>query len=122
MLWIVATGGAIGASIRYIVMGKITGLLGSSFPYATLIINVSGSLLMGLLIGILARTSVATMELRAFLAIGVLGGYTTFSSFSLDFLTLFERGDLLPAFLYIASSVVLSLAAIFAGIYLVRAF
>lgn len=118
----VALGGAIGATFRYLCMGKITQLLGSTFPYATLCINVSGSLLMGLLIGILARTSFATMELRAFLAVGVLGGYTTFSSFSLDVLTLFERGQLLLAATYILASVIISLTAIFAGLYLTRIF
>lgn len=122
MLWIIAIGGGIGAVIRYVCMGKINSLLGNGFPYGTLIVNVTGSLLMGLLVGILARTSFATMELRAFLAVGVLGGFTTFSSFSLDFLILFERGQLLPAFLYIATSILLSLVAIFTGIYIMRIF
>lgn len=120
MLWMVALGGAIGAVSRYVLMGRISHWLGLAFPYGTLIINISGSFLMGVLIASLARTSFATMELRAFLAVGVLGGYTTFSSFSLDVVTLFERGQLWPAFLYIISSVGFSLIAVFAGIYLIR--
>ncbi len=122
MLWMVAVGGAVGATLRYVIMGKLAHLLGSNFPSPTLIVNVSGSLLMGLLVALLARTSFATMELRAFLAVGVLGGYTTFSSFSLDFLTLVERGDILPACLYALSSLILSLIAVFAGIYIGRVF
>ena len=118
----VALGGALGSVARYLLMGKIAKFLGSDFPYSTLIVNVSGSFLMGILIGLLAKTSFATHELRAFLAVGILGGYTTFSTFSLDILTLTERGDMKNAILYALLSVLLSVLSIFAGVIGVRAF
>ena len=118
----VALGGALGSVARYLLMGKIAKFLGSDFPYSTLIVNVSGSFLMGILIGLLAKTSFATHELRAFLAVGILGGYTTFSTFSLDILTLTERGDMKNAILYALLSVLLSVLSIFAGVIGVRSF
>lgn len=112
----VAAGGALGALLRYVLAGRIEHHFGNSFPYAILSINVLGSLLMGVLIAALAHYTPGSQTLRAFLAVGVLGGFTTFSSFSLDFVTLVERGDISAALLYVLLSVGLSLAAIFAGI------
>jgi CrcB protein len=113
-------GGAIGAGVRYLI-GRAFMLAGFiDFPWATLSINVSGSFLMGVLIELVALRYNASTELRTFLATGVLGGYTTFSSFSLEFATLYERGDLTAAFGYVAASVLLSLFAIFAGLWISR--
>ena len=119
---LVALGGAIGASARYGTSLAVGHLWRTSFPFATLLVNVTGSLAMGLLIGWLTRTLPAWQnEARLFVAVGVLGGFTTFSAFSLDVVTLFERGEVLSAFLYILGSVVLSVAALFVGLLLMRA-
>lgn len=120
MLALVALGGALGSVFRYLLMGKIATALGSTFPYGTMIVNISGSFLMGVLIGVLAKTSFATHEIRAFLAVGVLGGFTTFSTFSLDILFLWERGEMRHAVLYAALSVVLSIVGIIAGLFGIR--
>ena len=117
---LVFIGGGLGAVIRHLTGMGFLKALGPGFPYATLFINVSGSALMGLLIGILAQTGLSDSNWRIFLATGVLGGYTTFSTFSLDALTLYERGDLMGALLYVAASMVLSLIAIVLAIYLAR--
>ena len=84
----VAAGGAIGALARHFLAGRITQLFGTHFPYAILSINVLGSLLMGILVEWLAHSFPHSAALRAFLAVGVLGGFTTFSSFSLDVMVL----------------------------------
>lgn len=119
---LVALGGAIGASARYGASVAVGHLWRTSFPFATLLVNVAGSLAMGLFVGWLARTLPAWQnEARLFVAVGILGGFTTFSAFSLDIVTLFERGEVLAAFLYILGSVVLSVAALFVGLLLMRA-
>lgn len=119
---LVALGGAIGASARYGASIAVGHLWRTSFPFATLLVNVVGSLAMGLLVGWLARALPAWQnEARLFVAVGILGGFTTFSAFSLDVVTLFERGETLPAFLYVLASVVLSVAALFVGLLLMRA-
>ena len=120
MISAVAAGGAIGATGRYIVTVLATRLFGHAFPWGTVIVNVLGSFAMGALITYMALKWSATQEARAFLAVGVLGGFTTFSSFSLDFATLYERKHALVAILYAAGSVGLSLIAIFAGMALMR--
>ncbi|PTE13639.1 fluoride efflux transporter CrcB [Pseudogemmobacter blasticus] len=114
----VAAGGAIGASARYVVNVTSGRLLGTGFPYATLIINVAGSFLMGLLVVLLAEKS--GNRLAPFLMTGVLGGFTTFSAFSLDTITLYERGQTGLALVYVAGSVLLSLAAIALALHLFR--
>lgn len=120
-LVMVALGGAAGASARYLVGHASLRTLGSNFPYSTLIVNVTGSFLMGLLIGFLAmRTS--SEGLRLLLATGFLGGFTTFSAFSLDFTTLWERGEIALALFYVAASVILSLLAIGGGLWISRSF
>lgn len=119
---LVALGGAIGASARYGASVAVGHLWRTSFPFGTLLVNVAGSLAMGLFVGWLARTLPAWQNgARLFVAVGILGGFTTFSAFSLDVVTLFERGEILPAFLYILGSVVLCVAALFVGLLLMRA-
>ena len=118
---IVALGGALGAAARYGV--NITGarLWGSDYPVATLVVNILGCFAMGLVTALGAVKLNLSAEWRLFLTTGVLGGFTTFSAFALDFAMLFERRDYLAAGGYAAASVGLSLAALFAGLALARA-
>lgn len=116
LVLLAAGGGAIGAAARYLLNVGLGRWLGPSFPWATFAANVSGCLLMGLLAGVLVGREAETTALRTFLATGILGGFTTFSAFSLDFANLLHRGDGTAAFAYAAASVVLSLAAVFAGL------
>jgi CrcB protein len=95
-------------------------LLGIGFPFGTLTVNIVGSLLMGLLAGYFAFRGEASQHLRLFLTTGILGGYTTFSAFSLDAVLLWERHQPGLAALYVLASVVLSIAALMAGLMLVR--
>ena len=117
----VALGGAIGSAARYGVNVWSGRLLGAAFPWATLAVNIIGCFAMGLLIELMALKFNVSTETRAFLTTGILGGFTTFSAFSLDFALLVERKTYLLAGAYAAGSVLLSLAAVFAGLYLVRA-
>lgn len=119
-LILVMIGGGIGAGLRHLVNGAALRLAGPGLPWGTMAINISGSFAMGLLVAVLARRSGDTNAVRLFIATGVLGGFTTFSAFSLDFATLWERGASSQAFGYVAVSVLGSLAAIFAGLWLVR--
>jgi fluoride exporter len=119
-LLLVAIGGAVGASLRHVVNLGSLRLVGPNFPWGTMAINVVGSLAMGLFVGWLARRSGASNELRLFIATGILGGFTTFSAFSLDFAVLWERGVALQAFGYALASVVGSILALFVGLWLVR--
>ncbi|WP_375450434.1 fluoride efflux transporter CrcB [uncultured Devosia sp.] len=118
---LVGVGGGIGAMARYgfsLLVGK---LWLASFPLATLLINVIGSLAMGLLVGWLAKAMPNwAAEGRLFLAVGVLGGFTTFSSFSLDTITLIERGEAWQAGLYVVLSVVISVPALYLGLLVTR--
>lgn len=119
---LVGLGGAIGSIARYgsgVLVGR---LWSSSFPLATMLINIAGSLLMGLFIGFLARTTPAWQnDARLFVAVGVLGGFTTLSSFSLDTVFLLERGEVAQAALYVGASVAISIAALFVGLLIMRA-
>lgn len=117
---LVFLGGGIGAALRHGVNLLAARLLGTAFPYATIIENVSGSLIMGILAGYFAFKGDAAQPMRLFLATGVLGGFTTFSAFSLDTALLWERGEVGLAALYVVGSVALSIAGLFAGIALVR--
>jgi CrcB protein len=119
---IVFLGGGIGAALRHGVNLLSARLLGTGFNYATLFENVSGSLVMGLLIGYFAFAGGASQHWRLFLTTGILGGYTTFSAFSLDSVLLYQRGEIGLAALYVVLSVVLSIAGLFAGLTLVRQF
>ncbi|MQA66397.1 MAG: fluoride efflux transporter CrcB [Alphaproteobacteria bacterium] len=119
MGWI-AAGGAVGAVARYMVMVGVARLWGSAFPWGTLTVNVVGSFVLGALIEILALVWSPGEGVRALLVVGMLGAFTTFSTFSLDVVTLYERGALAAAAAYIIASVVLSVAALFAGLWVVR--
>ena len=119
-LALVALGGAIGASLRHLAGLAAMRLLGTGFPWGTFFVNVAGSFLMGILIAVLARRSGTPAEVRLFLATGLLGGFTTFSAFSLDVALLWERGEAVSALGYVAASVLLSIAALFAGLWLIR--
>lgn len=115
-------GGGIGAAMRHGVNVLAAQGFGVDFPWGTMIVNVVGSLLIGALAAWFAfrGDAVWTQPLRLFLATGILGGFTTFSAFSLDFAMLFERGEVGAGLAYVLASVLLSLGAVFAGIYLVR--
>ena len=119
-LLLVAVGGAIGASLRHLVNLGSLRLLGPGFPWGTMAINIAGSLAMGVFIELLARRFNASNEVRLFVATGILGGFTTFSAFSLDFAVLWERGAAIPALGYAIASVLGSLLAIFLGLWLAR--
>lgn len=115
-----AAGGAIGAAGRYLVGVVALRLMGPGFPWATLTVNIIGSFLMGVIIVTLALRFSTSQEIKTFLTTGILGGFTTFSAFSLDFATLLERKENTLAMLYLGSSVALSILALFAGLALAR--
>ena len=117
---LVFVGGGIGASLRHAVNLISARGLGTAFPWGTFLINISGSLVMGLIAGYLAFKGGASQPWRLFLMTGILGGYTTFSAFSLDAALLYERGEIGSALFYVLGSVVLSIAGLFAGLALVR--
>jgi CrcB protein len=119
---IVFLGGGVGAALRHGVNLASARLLGTAFPYATLFENVTGSLVMGLLAGYFAFKGDLSQGWRLFLTTGMLGGYTTFSAFSLDTALLYERGELALAALYVLASVALSVGGLFTGLALVRQF
>jgi CrcB protein len=118
---LVAAGGALGSVARYgggVLVGKVWG---STFPLGTMLINIVGSLAMGLFIGYLARTTPTWQaDARLFVAVGIFGGFTTFSSFSLDAIAMLERGDLGQAVLYVGVSVVVGIAALYGGLVVMR--
>jgi CrcB protein len=119
---IVFLSGGLGAALRHGVNLVSARTLGTEFPYGTLIINVTGSLVMGLIAGYLAFKGDASQHWRLFLMTGILGGYTTFSAFSLDAALLYERGATGLAALYVLASVILSIGGLFAGLAMVRNF
>lgn len=117
----VALGGGAGALARYLVGTQTLRLFGSNWPYGTFTVNVLGGLLMGMLTGYLAHRGGADQERwRLLLGVGVLGGFTTFSSFSLETALMIERRAYGTAAVYIGASVVLSITALFAGLLLSR--
>jgi CrcB protein len=118
-LFPVMIGGAIGAGARHLVGQWVIARVGPGFPWGTLSINIVGSLAMGLLIGALARGD-AGEPMRLFVGVGILGGFTTFSAFSLDFWTLFERGQGAQAFAYVFASVVGATIACGLGLLITR--
>ncbi|WP_288191594.1 fluoride efflux transporter CrcB [uncultured Phyllobacterium sp.] len=118
---LVASGGAIGSVARYLVGVLMTRIFGMGFPWGTLTVNVAGGLLMGLFIELLARRFNGSTELRLFVAVGIMGGFTTFSSFSLDVALLWNRGEALFTLIYVLGSVILSIGALFFGLWLARA-
>ncbi len=119
LVWI-AAGGAVGAVARYFVMSAVGRLWGSGFPWGTLTANVVGSFVLGVLVEVLALKWSAAQGMRAFLVVGMLGAFTTFSTFSLDVATLYERGALVSAAAYMLASLVLAVGALFVGLALAR--
>lgn len=118
---LVMAGGAIGSAARYQVGRWTLGWLGPNYPWGTLTVNIVGGVLMGLLVGALTKMSVPGENWRLFAAIGMLGGFTTFSSFALDTVNMIERGALLAALGYILISVAGAILGVFAGLAAMRA-
>lgn len=119
---IVFIGGGLGAALRHGVNLGTARWLGTAFPWGTLTVNVVGSLAMGLIVAWFAFKGDASQHWRLFLTTGILGGFTTFSAFSLDVALLYERGEVGLAALYVLLSVAVSIAGLFAGLALVRHF
>jgi CrcB protein len=120
---IVFIGGGLGAALRHGVNLASARVWGTAFPWHTLIENITGSLAMGLLAGYFAfKADPSSQHWRLFLTTGILGGYTTFSAFSLDTVLLYERGETMLAALYVLASVALAIGGLFAGLALVRHF
>jgi len=117
---LVFIGGGLGSVLRHTVNVICPKFLGTHFPYHTFIINITGSTIMGLIAGYLAFKGEAAQSWRLFLMTGILGGYTTFSAFSLDAGLLYERGEVGLAALYVLGSVILSIIGLFAGLALIR--
>jgi CrcB protein len=117
---IVFLGGGLGAALRHGVNLAAARLFGTTFPYGTLIINVLGSLAMGLIAEYFALKVGLPQRWRLFLTTGILGGFTTFSAFSLEAALLYERGAVAGAAIYVVASVVLAIGALFAGLAIVR--
>ena len=115
LIWYVAAGGAAGSAMRYVLASWIQSRSGSPFPMGTLIVNISGSILLGLLLRYALETPAISPEMRALLTTGVLGGYTTFSTFTYETAALLEEGDWGRAALYVGLSVVISLIGTFLG-------
>ena len=120
LLLLAMGGGAIGAGARHLVNGACMRCIGPGFPWATLVVNVAGSVLMGLVVEAVTRRLGGSVEWRTFLATGILGGFTTFSAFSLDAANLMNRGDNALALAYVLGSVVLSILGLYAGLALAR--
>lgn len=117
---LVFVGGGLGATLRHAVNMVCARAFGTHFPFGTFIINITGSIVMGLIAGYLAFKGNAAQPWRLFVMTGILGGYTTFSAFSLDTALLYERGEIGLAFLYVVGSVGLAIAGLFGGLALVR--
>jgi CrcB protein len=120
-LSLVALGGALGSAMRYLVGLAAARLMGPAFPWGTLAVNIAGSLAMGVLFAMLVRRAAPPSGFQLFLMTGMLGGFTTFSAFSLETALLWERGETLSAMLYVFASVSVSIAALAAGLALARA-
>ena len=120
LLVLAMVGGALGSGARHLVNIGFGRWLGMGFPWWTLFVNVTGSFLMGVLIEAFALKFQGSHEARTFLATGILGGYTTFSAFSMDFAHLMQRHDHLQAGLYLTGSVIISITALYVGLWLTR--
>jgi len=116
----VAAGGAAGALLRFGVSSGADRLLGRAFPWSTLLINVTGSLALGALYALLVERELFSPALRGLLMVGLLGAFTTFSTFSLETVHLLERGELARALAYVAASVLLCVAGCWLGLHLAR--
>ena len=117
-----ALGGAVGAGGRFLVAHHALRLMGPSFPWGTLTVNIVGSFVMGILVELMALKITVTPELRTFLITGVLGGFTTFSAFSLDVAVLVERNAIAPALTYVLVSVLCSVGGLFFALWIVRSY
>ena len=120
MLWYIAVGSAIGGVSRFLFGGAVQRLAGSTFPIGTLVVNITGSFLLGAILRYGIDTPSLSPELRAMLTIGFCGGYTTFSTFSYETIALMEDGEWTRAAAYLTLSVLLSLAATFLGLVAAR--
>lgn len=121
MPWLaVAAGGALGAVARYAMAGAVQRAAGGVFPWGTLAVNILGALLMGAIVEGAARLWTMPADIRLFLVTGVLGGFTTFSAFSLETALMMEKGDWGPAIAYIAASVALTVLFLFCGMWAIR--
>jgi fluoride exporter len=116
----VGVGGGLGALLRYFLASALQPAWWPGFPFGIFIVNITGGLAMGVITELAALKLQMTPEMRAFLTTGILGGYTTFSTFSLDSALLMERGAYVQALTYIVGSVVLSILALFAGLWIIR--
>ena len=116
----IALGGALGSVGRYLLAGWVGRQMGADFPWGTLAVNVIGGLVMGLLVEAMTLGWSASETTRVFLTVGILGGFTTFSAFSIETVQLFQRGEAAAALAYIAASVVLSVGAVWCGLRLMR--
>ena len=121
ILLAVALGGALGSLARYFVAGAVQSAAWSGFPWGIFVVNISGGFIMGVIVELCALKFNLVPEVRAFLTVGILGGYTTFSTFSLDSVLLIQRGAWGAAAAYMVGSTMLSVLALFAGLWLVRA-
>jgi CrcB protein len=119
---IVFVGGGIGAAMRHAINRAALAVLGASFPFGTLIVNILGSFLMGVLAVVLLARAEGDQSLRLFLATGILGGYTTFSAFSLEAALMWEKAQWLSLGSYVIGSVALSIGALFVGMVAARSF
>ena len=120
MIMAIAIGGAAGAVGRYFVNLGMASILGHGFPWGTLVVNIGGSLIMGVLVHVMATSWTVSSDVRAFMTVGVLGAFTTFSTFSLDAVTLYERGQIGLATIYVIVSVTAAVGALVLGLKLAR--
>ena len=120
MILAVAAGGAIGSVGRYLTLYMLGQILGQGFPYGTVLVNILGAFILGLLVEVFGSASPLSIEYRNFIVVGVLGSFTTFSSFSYDVISLIDRGQFVLAGVYVLSSVVISIVALFLGMIICR--
>lgn len=120
MIFYIAAGGALGAVLRYCLTSWITFYWGNVFPYGTLLVNILGSLLLGIVIALLSSSVSFSLEWRAFLMIGVIGSFTTFSTFSMEIVMLCMDGQVIKAVFYSMISIIFSLLAVVIGLNGVR--
>jgi CrcB protein len=121
LLLLAVTGGAIGSGARYLVNVGFARAVGTSYPWSTLTVNVVGCLLMGLVTELVLRRFEGSAEVRVFMATGILGGFTTFSAFALDFVALTRANEPAAALGYVLASVIVSILAVYAGLSLGKA-
>ncbi len=121
MIVAIAAGGAVGAVARHFIAMQVGNWFGHGFPWGILFVNVLGSFVLGVLVETFALAWSPSQEIRALLVVGVLGAFTTFSTFSMNIILLYERGQIASAAFYTGASVVLAVLALFGGMHLMRA-